>query len=170
MDLQKYIRIIEDFPTVWISFKDITPLLESPEALKYTIEEMTKKIWKVDKIVALESRWFIFWSIVAYNLWIPLINARKIWKLPHDTIHMDYRLDYWIGSMEIHKYSINEWERVAIIDDLLATWHTAEVSAKLVEKLWWIVDSINFVINLKFLNWKERLEWYKINSLLDLEY
>jgi adenine phosphoribosyltransferase len=167
MNLQEYIRVINNFPRTWISFKDITPLLASPEAFSYVIDHLSEKIWKVDKIVGLDSRWFIFWSAIAYKLWIPFIPIRKMWKLPFDTIKVDYHLEYGIDSLEIHIDAINKWEKVAIIDDLLATWWTAKASIELVEQLWWNIDSLNFVIDLTFLHGKEKLSWYNINTLLE---
>jgi len=167
MDLKQYIRVINNFPRDWISFKDITPLLSSPEALQYVIDEMVNNIWDVDKIIWLDARGFIFWSIISYKLWVPFVPVRKIWKLPYDTLKVDYHLEYGIYSLEIHTDAIHKWEKVAIIDDLLATWWTARASVELVEQLWWIVDSVNFVIELTFLHWKEKFDWYKINTLLE---
>jgi len=167
MDLKQYIRVVNNFPRDGISFKDITPLLASPEAFQYVVDSLATSIWTVDKIVGLDSRWFIFWSAVSYKLWIPFVPIRKIGKLPYDTIKVDYHLEYGIDSLEIHTDAINDWEEVAIIDDLLATWWTAKASIELVEQLWWIVDSVNFVIELTFLHGKEKLDGYKINKLLE---
>lgn len=166
MNLDKYIRNIENFPIEWISFKDITPILSDTQAFNFVINEFAKQLDWIDKIVALDARGFIFWWALSYKLGIPFIPIRKQWKLPFDSIKIEYELEYWKNCFEIHTDAILEGERVAIIDDLLATWWTARASIDLIEQLWWIVDSLNFVADLTFLNWKEKLKWYKINSLI----
>lgn len=167
MDLRKYVRVIDNFPRHGVSFKDITPLLASPEAFSYVVGKISEKIGKVDRIAWLDSRWFIFWSAIAYRLWIPFIPIRKIWKLPYDTVKVDYHLEYWLDSLEIHTDALNPWDTVAIVDDLLATGWTAQASIELIEKLEWKVDSLNFIIDLTFLHWKEKLQWYDINTVLE---
>ena len=166
MDLNKYIRDVENFPIDWVTFKDITPLLENPESFKYTIDEIAKSIWDVDKIVWLDARGFLLAWALAYNLNKPLVIIRKSWKLPYEIITQKYKLEYWENSFDIHKDSIKPWDKVAIIDDLLATWWTAKASIQLIEKLWWEVAWLHFIVELWFLNWNELLDWYKINSLL----
>lgn len=166
MDLKNYIRDVENFPIDWVTFKDITPILSSTEAFAYTIDEFSKFLSWVDKIIALDARWFIFWWALSYKLWIPFIPIRKAWKLPHKSISVDYKLEYWKNTFELHEDSINIWDSVAIIDDLLATWWTAQASVKLVEKLWWKIHSLNFLANLTFLDWEKKLNWYNINSLI----
>lgn len=167
MNLNDYIRTVENFPNEWIFFKDITPLLSNVEAFKYSIDEFSKLLDWADKIVWLDARWFIFWWALAYKMWIPFIPVRKAWKLPYDTIKVEYELEYWKNTFEIHTDSILKWEKIAIIDDLLATWWSANAAISLVEKLWWEIHSLNFVVDLTFLNWKEKLKWYKINSLIE---
>ena len=167
MNLDNHIRTIENFPREWIFFKDITPLLANKEAFNFTIEEFAKNLEWIDKIVALDARWFIFGWALSYKLWIPFIPVRKVWKLPSNTIKIEYELEYAKNTFEMHIDAIQAWDKVAIIDDLLATWWSAKASIDLVEQLWWIVDSLNFVVDLTFLNWKEKLKWYKINSLLE---
>lgn len=167
MDYKKYIREIPDFPLKWINFKDITPILQKPEIFSKIIDDLSENVKNADLILALDARWFIFWSALAYKLNKPIIIVRKPWKLPYKTIWVDYDLEYWKNSLEIHIDSIKNWEKVAIVDDLLATWWTAKAACELVEKLWWTVESINFVINLSFLNWEQKLNWYKIKSLVN---
>jgi adenine phosphoribosyltransferase len=104
---------------------------------------------------------------LSYKLGKPLVIVRKAWKLPYKTISVDYELEYWKNTFEMHIDSIKTWDKVAIIDDLLATWWTALWACELVEKLGWIVESVNFVVDLTFLNWKEKLKKYKINSLVE---
>lgn len=166
MNLQNYIRNIENFPIPWVWFKDITPILLNPEAFNYTIDEFSKNLEWIDKIVALDARGFIFWWALSYKLNIPFVPIRKAWKLPSDCIQIEYDLEYWKNIFELHTDSINPWEKIAIIDDLLATWWTAKASVELVEKLWGIVESLNFVANLTFLDGEKKLDWYNINSLI----
>lgn len=166
MNLEQYIRDIVDFPKEWIVFKDITTLLINPEAFCYTIDKFAEKLWDVDKIVWLDARGFIFASAVAYKLKKPLVIVRKTWKLPHDTITESYSLEYWKNSMDIHIDSINKWDKIAIVDDLLATGWTVQASINLVEKLGWVIDSLNFVIELDFLEANKKLSKYNINSLV----
>lgn len=166
MNLSKYISSIKNFPKPWIDFKDISPLLSSPEALDLTILSFEKKVWKVDKVVWLDARWFIFWSLLAYKLKVPFIMLRKKWKLPWECESIDYKLEYGTNTFEIQKQAIKKDDKVVIVDDLLATWGSVLAAIKLIEKLWWKVDSINIVVELEFLNAREKIKDYKINSLL----
>ncbi len=167
MDLKKHIRDIKDFPKEGINFKDITTLLLEPVAFKECIDNFSEKISGCDVIVWLDARWFLFAWALSYKLGKPLVIVRKAWKLPYKTISVDYELEYWKNTFEMHIDSIKTWDKVAIIDDLLATWWTALWACELVEKLGWIVESVNFVVDLTFLNWKEKLKKYKINSLVE---
>lgn len=166
MDYKKYIRDVIDFPQVWINFKDITPLLQNPEIFSQIIDDFAENIKDVDVIVWLDARWFIFGWALAYKLNKPFVIIRKKWKLPHKTISVSYELEYWKSTFELHEDALQIWDRIAIIDDLLATWWTAKAACQLVEKLWWIVDSVNFVINLPFLDWENILKDYKLNYLV----
>ncbi len=166
MNLKKIIREVPDFPKKWINFKDISPILESPEAFCYCIDEICKNIHHVDKIVWLDARWFIFWAAIAHKLQKPFVMIRKTWKLPHKTISESYELEYWNNSFDIHIDSIKDNDKVVIIDDLLATWWTARAAINLIEKLWWEVTSLEFIVMLDFLQADSTiLKWYNINSL-----
>jgi len=167
MELKNYIRDVENFPIDWIIFKDITPLLQNVEAFNETIERFSKFISDSDVIVWLDARWFLFAGALSYKLNKPLVIVRKSGKLPYETISVDYELEYWKNTFDIHIDAIKPWQKVAIIDDLLATWWTALAACQLVEKLGWIVDSVNFVVDLTFLDWKKKLNNYKINSILE---
>ncbi|NDK08741.1 adenine phosphoribosyltransferase [Candidatus Gracilibacteria bacterium] len=166
MNLEQYIRDIVDFPKEGIVFKDITTLLINPEAFCYTIDKFAEKLGDVDKIVGLDARGFIFASAVAYKLKKPLVIVRKTGKLPHDTITESYSLEYGKNSMDIHIDSINKGDKIAIVDDLLATGGTVQASINLVEKLGGVIDSLNFVIELDFLEANKKLSKYNINSLV----
>ena len=171
MELSKYIRSIRDYPKKGILFRDITTLIKNKEAFRETINqlsELSSKI-KFDKLVAIESRGFIFASALSYNLSKPLILARKKGKLPADTFSQDFVLEYGKATIEIHKDSINKNDSVLIIDDLIATGGTSEAAAKLVEKSGGKVAGFIFVINLYDLGGIKKLKekGYEVFSLID---
>ena len=150
MDLSKYIRSIPDYPKKGILFRDITTLIKNKEAFVETVDQLSKLASKIkfDKLVAIESRGFIFASALSYNLSKSLILMRKKGKLPSDTFSQDFVLEYGKATIEVHKDSINKNESTLIIDDLIATGGTAEAAAKLVEKSGGKVAGFIFVINL----------------------
>ena len=166
MNLKNYIAEIQDFPKNWISFKDMSPILQNSEALSYVIQQFKQNIWNVDKIVWLDARWFIFGSILAYDMKVPFVMLRKKWKLPWECESISYDLEYGSNTFEIQKNTIQKWDKVAIVDDLLATWWSAKAACDLVEKLGGEVESLNFVIELDFLNGKEKFWLKKVNSLV----
>ena len=171
MDLKKYIRSIQDYPKKGILFRDITTLIKDAQAFKYSVDkmvEMTKNL-NFDRVVAVESRGFVFASAVAYKLSKSLILVRKKNKLPSTTYSEDFELEYGKATIEIHKDSIQKNERVIIIDDLIATGGTARAAAKLVEKSGGKVESFLFVINLFDLGGKDLLEResYKTITLIN---
>ncbi len=150
MDLKKYIRSIPDYPKKGILFRDITTLIKSPEAFNFAIDritEISKKI-QFNKIAAIESRGFVFASVVSYKLKKPLVMMRKKNKLPAERYSVDFELEYGKATIEIHKDSLNEGDKVLIIDDLIATGGTAEAGAKLVEISKAKVAGFIFIINL----------------------
>jgi len=150
MDLKKYIRSIPDYPKKGILFRDITTLIKDPSAFNFTIDkivEISKKI-KFDKISAIESRGFVFASVVSYKLKKPLIMMRKKNKLPAEKYSVDFELEYGKATIEVHKDSIVNGDKVLIIDDLIATGGTAEAGAKLVEISGGKVAGFIFIINL----------------------
>ena len=171
MDLKKYIRSIPDYPKKGILFRDITTLLKDSSAFVFTIDSIVNLIKNqdFDKIVAVESRGFVFASAVAYKLSKPLIMVRKKNKLPSDTYSEEFELEYGKATVEIHKDSVKKNEKVVIIDDLIATGGTAKATAKLVEKSGGKVESFVFVINLFDLGGKKILEKesYKTLALID---
>ena len=167
MDLKKYISEIPDFPKKWINFKDMSPILENSEVLNFVINSFEiVNAWKIDKIVGLDARWFIFGSILAYKMKIPFIMLRKKGKLPWECEEISYDLEYWSNTFEIQKQAIKSWDKIAIVDDLLATGWSAKAAINLVEKLGWIVESLNFVIELEFLNWRKQFGDKKVVSLV----
>ena len=150
MDLKKYIRSIPDYPKKGILFRDITTLIKNPEAFNFSVDkilEISKKI-KFDKVAAIESRGFVFASVISYKLKKPLIMMRKKNKLPAERHSVDFELEYGKATIEVHKDSIKKGENVLIIDDLIATGGTAEAAAKLIKISGGSVAGFIFVINL----------------------
>ena len=150
MELKKYIRSIPNYPKKGILFRDITTLIKNKEAFRETINQLGNLASKIkfDKLVAIESRGFIFASALSYNLSKSLILMRKKGKLPSDTFSQDFILEYGKTTIEVHKDSINKNDSVVIVDDLIATGGTSEAAAKLVEKSGGKVAGFIFVINL----------------------
>lgn len=172
MDLKSKIRVIEDFPKEGISFKDITTLLQDGEALKYSIDKMAESLREknVDIVVGPEARGFIFGVPVAYALGAGFVPVRKPGKLPAETIETSYSLEYGSDTLAIHKDSIKPGQRVAIVDDLLATGGTLSSVVKLVEELGGEVVSINFAIELTGLEGREKFKNYNVESLIEYEF
>ena len=171
MELSKYIRSIPDYPRKGILFRDITTLIKNKEAFKETIDQLSKLASKItfDKLVAIESRGFIFASALSYNLSKSLVLMRKKGKLPADTFSQDFVLEYGKATIEVHKDFINKNDSVVIIDDLIATGGTAEAAVKLVEKSGGKVAGLIFVINLYDLGGIKKLQEkeYKVFSLIE---
>lgn len=166
MKLRNYIADVPDFPEPWILFRDITPLLSSPEAFSYCIKILSENLKNADVILGLDARGFIFASAVALRLKKPLILVRKSGKLPRETFSESYTLEYGKNTFEIHKDSISSWQKVALIDDLLATGGSMSAACNLVKKSWGEIHSVNFVIELAFLEWAKLLETYERRSLI----
>lgn len=168
MNLKERIRVIENFPKEGISFKDITTLISDGEALKETIDQFVTylKDKKIDLIVGPEARGFIFGVPVAYALGIGFIPVRKPGKLPGEVISVNYGLEYGEDQLQIHKDAIKPGQRVAIVDDLLATGGTVEGVAKLIEEAGGEVVSLDFLIELTELNGKDKLKGYDVLSLV----
>jgi len=169
MDLKKYIRNVIDFPKEGIMFRDITTLLKEPIALKNTLNELYElaKDLKVTKVVGIESRGFIFGSMLAEKLNAGFIPIRKPGKLPAETESQSYDLEYGTDTIQIHKDAIKIGERVLLHDDLLATGGTALAAANLIEKLGGEVVQISFIIELSFLNGRDKLKNYDVKTLVD---
>lgn len=168
MNFEKYIRVIEDFPKEGISFMDVTTLIKDGEAYREAIKELAKQIkdLNVDVIVGPEARGFLFGAPVAYELGVGFVPVRKPGKLPGETARYEYSLEYGTDVLEIHKDAITKGMRVALVDDLLATGGTILAAAKLVESLGGEIVHIGFLIELGFLNGKDTLKDYKIDSII----
>ena len=168
MDLKKAIREIENFPKEGINFKDITTLMQDGETFKYTIDAFINELKdkNVDVIVGPEARGFLMGTPVAYGLGVGFVPVRKPGKLPSETISYIYGLEYGSDTLQIHKDAIKPGQRVAIVDDLLATGGTMEAAAKLIEQLGGEVVSMQFLIELEDLKGREKLSQYEVNSLI----
>ena len=171
MDLKKYIRSIQDYPKKGILFRDITTLIKDEKAFQESINQMSLILNKMNfsRLAAIESRGFVFASALSYKLSKSLILMRKKNKLPSEKFSVDFELEYGQATLEIHKDSIKENEKVVIIDDLIATGGTAEAAAKLVEMSGGKVECFVFVINFFDLGGIKLLEnkGYKSFCLLD---
>ncbi|MBN2545071.1 MAG: adenine phosphoribosyltransferase [Spirochaetes bacterium] len=168
-NLDKVIRKIQDFPKKGILFYDITSIFLHPDAFNWIIKK-AKSIYKnkkIDLILSVESRGFIFGSALSYELGIPLTLARKAGKLPGETIKESYSLEYGEATLEVHKSDIKNGQNVLIIDDLIATGGTLKACANLVEKLGANVAGIFGVIGLPFLNYDKLLTGYETITLIN---
>ena len=168
VDLKSVIRDVPDFPKEGIIFKDISTLLKNKEAFHQAVDEFCGAYENsgIDQIVCVESRGFIFGAPVAYNLGTGLVLVRKPGKLPAETNQVTYDLEYGTDSLEIHQDAIKEGDKVLIVDDLLATGGTTEATIELVEKLGGQIAGIAFLIELTFLNGRDKLKGYPIISFL----
>jgi adenine phosphoribosyltransferase len=168
VDLAAKIRDIPDFPKRGIVFKDIMPLLADPEALHETVERLAEFAGprKPDVVLGAEARGFILGAALAYRLGCGFVAARKPGKLPWRTISAKYALEYGFDALELHADAIADGARVLIHDDLLATGGTAKAKIDLVEQLGGTVVGLAFVIELEFLNGREKLLGYDVCSLV----
>jgi len=168
VDLASFIRDIPDFPVEGILFKDITPLLQNPQAFREAIDQLAAryKDRAIDQVVAIESRGFIFGAPLAYKLGAGFIPVRKPGKLPAETISVEYTLEYGTNTLEMHKDALKPGDRVLLVDDLLATGGSARAAANLIEQLGGKVEGIAFLIELEFLHGRSKLEGYDVFSLI----
>ena len=168
MDLSKYIRNIPNFPKPGILFKDITPLLADPEAFHTAVHEMVKQYEneRIDAISAAEARGFLFAAPLAYLLKKPLVPLRKPGKLPYQTHKLQYDLEYGQAELHVHIDGFSAGARVLVIDDLLATGGTLEAACKLIEQAGASVVGCAVLVELSFLNGRERLRPHDVFSLI----
>ena len=165
------IRNIADFPKKGIMFRDITTLLMDSEGLRKggnALYELSKDL-KIDKVVGIESRGFIYGSVLAEKLGVGLVLVRKPGKLPSETLSQSYTLEYGEDTLEIHKDAIQPGERILIHDDLLATGGTARAACDLIEKAGGHIVQISFIIELAFLGGKEKFKDYIVSALVSYD-
>ena len=171
MDYKNYIAIVEDFPTEGVSFKDLTPLMQNGPAFQQAVGEMVEyaKDKEIDIIAGPEARGFIVGCPLSYALGVGFVPVRKEGKLPREVIKTDYGLEYGKNILTMHKDAIKPGQRVLVIDDLLATGGTIGATIKLVEQLGGIVVGCAFMIELKYLNGREKIKGYDVFTLMQYE-
>lgn len=170
-DLKQVIRSIPDFPKPGIVFRDITTLLADPGAFKLSLDQFEEYFRSkgITRIAAIDSRGFLFGGALADRMNIPLTIIRKKGKLPFDTVSETYALEYGTDTLEMHVDAVRKGDKVAVIDDLLATGGTLEASCKMVEKLGGEVAAIGVVVELSFLNGRARFAKYDLKALVDYD-
>ncbi|MDP6452554.1 MAG: adenine phosphoribosyltransferase [SAR202 cluster bacterium] len=168
MNLKNYIRDVPDFPTPGILFRDITPLLKDTKAFKSTIDMFAERYSdsRIDAIVGIESRGFMFAAPLSYRLGVPFVPIRKLGKLPFDTHKVSYDLEYGSDAVEVHVDAITDGNSVLIVDDLLATGGTLAASTQLIEQAGAEVAGLAIVIELDDLEGRNALTKYDIHSLI----
>lgn len=168
LDLSAYIRDVADFPLPGILFRDITPLLANPAAFRQVMERFAERCRDrpVDAIIGIESRGFIFGTPLAYALGVPFVPVRKAGKLPAARMSVEYALEYGSSQLDIHTDALSAGQQVVIVDDLLATGGTAAAAAQLVEMIGGGVSEFLFLIELSFLNGREKLRGYPVTTLI----
>jgi len=167
-DLKQQIREVPDFPKPGINFYDITTLLKHPDGLRKTVDALAAQYegTKVDTVIGVEARGFIFAPALAYHLGAGFVPVRKPKKLPAECASVSYDLEYGQDTLEIHKDAVGNGHRVIIADDLLATGGTAKAVCELVESLGGTVAGLVFVVELEFLPGRQKLEGYDVRSLI----
>lgn len=174
-DLSPFIRDVPDFPRAGILFKDITPLLQNPDAFATSVRGLAGAYQartgssKPEAVVAIESRGFVFGAALALEWRVPFVPARKFGKLPGRTVRQVYSLEYGEDSLEIHADALTAGQRVAIVDDLLATGGTAAATVALVEQVGGRVDALLFLIELAGLGGRDKLAPHPVEALLTFE-
>ena len=166
--LRNFVREVPDFPTPGIQFKDITPLLGDEEAFATVVDLLAQHFDRqgVNRVLGIEARGFIIAAPVAYRLDAGFVPARKHGKLPWETIGIDYELEYGAERLELHSDAVQPGDRVLIIDDVLATGGTARAAADAVDKLGAGVVGIGVIIELSFLNGRDKLDGIDLYSVL----
>lgn len=169
--IEDYVRSIPDFPEPGIVFRDVTSILQDKDGLKMAIDQMQDMLkgLEFDAIIGPESRGFIFGVPIAYNLNKAFIPIRKKGKLPCETISMDYDLEYGKATIEVHKDAIKPGQKVVIVDDLIATGGTIEAITKLIEMLGGEVVKIIFLMELKGLEGRNKLDGFDVDAVIQYE-
>lgn len=171
MNIKEKIRTVPHWPTEGVMFRDITTLLQEPEVFRETCDAFYNryKDMKIDKIVGIDARGFIFGAVLAYKLNVGFIPVRKKGKLPYQTIEEAYTLEYGKNVVEMHADAIEKGEKVLIVDDLIATGGTISAAAKLVERLGGEIIELAFIIELPDLKGREKIKNYKIFKLVEFK-
>lgn len=166
--IEQYIRDIQDFPKPGILFKDIAPLLQDPKGLSACLTELKAMVpdGQIDKVIGIESRGFLFGTMLAKRLQAGFVLARKPGKLPYETISQSYALEYGKDAVEMHVDAIKKGDRVLVHDDVLATGGTAQAVCKLVERLGGEVVQCNFIMEIEALKGRNKLEEFDVQCVL----
>jgi adenine phosphoribosyltransferase len=167
-DLKALIRTVQDFPKKGIGFKDITTLIKNGPALGLAVDQLAELFAgkQAEVVVGVESRGFIFGTALAYKMGLGFVPVRKPGKLPAKTIREEYQLEYGTDAIEIHQDAIQTGQKVLIIDDLLATGGTVAATTRLVERMGGDIVGIGFLIELDFLNGRDKISQYAVQSLV----
>lgn len=168
-ELAALIRDVPDFPKKGILFKDITTLLKQPEAFRMAVDLLAEPFRedKIDVVVGMESRGFIFAAPLAYKLGAGFVPVRKLGHLPAEAVRVEYSLEYGSNVLEMHRDAVEPGQRVLVVDDLLATGGTVLATINLVEQLGGVVTGIGFLVELLFLNGRANLHGYpKVVSII----
>lgn len=168
MNLQEYVRDVNNFPKEGILFKDITPLLQSPEATSIALNQLLALVGNenIDKVIGIESRGFFFGTLLAHKLNAGFVPVRKKGKLPFHVISQTYDLEYGTDTLQIHQDAINKGDRVLLHDDVLATGGTAKAVTSLIETLGGVVVQCNFLMILDSLKGSEKLKGFPVKSVM----
>jgi adenine phosphoribosyltransferase len=168
VDLAAYIRDVPNFPIEGVIFKDITPLLRSPEAFDFAIGQLEAycRAKRPDVIVAIEARGYILAAPLALRLGAAFVPARKPGKLPWKTIREEYQLEYGVAALEVHEDAITRGQRVVIVDDVIATGGTLNATRRLVERLGGQVAGVTCLVELTFLNGRRALGDVDLHAVL----
>jgi len=166
--IRKHIRDIPDFPKPGIMFKDITPLLQNHEAFYGTIKALVERYADkdIDTVVGIESRGFLFGTPLAHQLGVGFVPVRKKGKLPYETVDISYDLEYGSATIEMHTDAVKKGEKILVVDDLLATGGTAGAACELVRKQGGKIVECVFVVELAFLNGREKIADVPVHSLV----
>lgn len=168
MDLKKEIRVIDGFPKEGISFKDVTTLLKDKDVFKYTVDRIAEHLQdkNIDLVIGPEARGFLFGAPIAYAIGAGFIPVRKHGKLPCETVKVNYALEYGSDELEMHRDAVEKGQRIALVDDLLATGGTMSSVAEMVENLGGHIVTADFVIELTDLKGRDKLDKYDVFSLV----
>lgn len=171
MDLRETIRTVPNWPIHGVMFRDITTLMQNPAAFRYACDQFYQRYRdrEIDKVVGIDARGFIFGAVLAYQLGVGFVPVRKKGKLPFTSIAAEYSLEYGTSTVEMHADSVQEGERVLIVDDLIATGGTIAATINLIERLGGKVLECAFVVELPELRGREKIQGYEIFTLTHFE-
>lgn len=171
MDLKNSIRTVPNWPIKGVMFRDLTTLMQDPDAFRRSCDILYDryKDMKIDKIVGIDARGFVFGAVLAYKMNVGFVPVRKKGKLPHKTVTEEYTLEYGSSVVEMHEDAIRKGEKVLIVDDLIATGGTIAATVSLVEKLGGEVVECAFIVELPDLKGRAKIERHKVFAITEFE-